>query len=198
METNHEIPSPLSAEQRIGSLEQQLAELRQQLLHSRASSARVLGFNARMLSAGVAGVVLLMTAGASSQGACPAGIPFCFQAGAVIRATEVNSNFAAVATSLGGKLGVSAQGDVNVPGTLGIKIKTKSCTVSAAGEVQCVCDSGEIAIGGGASAPTGAFLAASRPKASARDTWEVNCRKSDGTAATCADLRAVCAKVKAL
>jgi hypothetical protein len=199
MTINNSKPISADNEQRLLALEQELAQLRRKV-ESRSAPSRFgfHRFSARALATGIAVAALLVTVGAVSQGTCPAGIPFCFQAGAVIRATEVNSNFSALATSLSGKLGVTAQGDVDIAGTLGVKIKTKTCSASTAGAAQCMCDAGELAIGGGASAPSGAFLATSRPKASERNTWEVSCRNSGGTDATCTDIRAVCVKMKAL
>ncbi|HEY6728369.1 MAG TPA: hypothetical protein VI197_30370 [Polyangiaceae bacterium] len=174
---------------RVALLEGELARLT-----ARRSSTR-----ARTLVALAAlGVCTLVAGFATSQEeGCSDALPFCFQTGGAVRATEFNQNFAALADALANKVDQTPAGDIDVAGTLGLHIYTKACT-AVVGESECTCEAGELALSGGASAPTNGVLSQSRPRASAIDTWQVRCTDLSGNDVACTSVRAICARVRSL
>lgn len=174
---------------RVAVLESELARL----------TARRRTTRARGLVAMAALAVGTLVAGlaTSQEEGCSDAVPFCFQTGGAVRASEFNQNFAALADALATKVDQSPTGDVDVQGTLGLHIYTKACS-AVVGESECTCGSGEVALSGGASAPTNGVLFQSRPRASAIDTWQVRCTDLAGNDVACTSVRAVCAKMRNL
>jgi len=162
--------------------------------------------SARRRSTRVRNLIALATLGActllaglatSQEEDCSSALPFCFRSGGAVNASEFNQNFRALADTLASKVDQTAAGNVDISGTLGLHIYTKTCT-GVAGESECVCETGEIALSGGASAPTNGVLAQSRPRASAIDTWQVKCTDLAGADVACTSVRAICARMKTL
>jgi len=175
--------------QRVALLETELARL---VARRRSTRAR------NLVALSVLGVCTLIAGFATSQEeGCSGDVPFCFQMGGAVRASEFNENFAALADALAGKVDQSPDGDVDISGTLGLHVYTKACE-AVAGESECTCESGELALSGGASAPTGGVLVQSRPRASAIDTWQVRCADAAGSDVACTSVRAVCARMRNL
>ena len=133
----------------------------------------------------------------SQEEGCSDIVPFCFETGGAVKANEFNANFAALGDALAGKVDQSGDGDVDITGTLGLHIYTKACT-AVSGESECTCEPGELALSGGASAPTNGSLVQSRPRASAIDTWQVRCADASGADVACTSVRAVCARMRDL
>lgn len=180
---------------RVALLECELARL---VAHRRSTRARSL------VALAALGVCTLAAGLAISQEeGCSDELPFCFQTGGAVRASEFNQNFTALADALASKVdqshtgNVAVQGDVDVQGTLGLHVYTKICS-GVAGESECTCEPGELALSGGASAPTNGVLVQSRPRASAIDTWQVRCSDLSGADIACSSVRAMCARVRSL
>ena len=175
--------------QRVALLEAELARL---VARRRSTRAR------NLIALSVLGVCTLVAGLATSQEeGCSGEVPFCFQTGGAVKASEFNENFAALADALASKVDQSPEGNVDIQGTLGLHVYTKACD-AATGESECTCDSGELALSGGASAPTGGALVQSRPRASAIDTWQVRCADASGADIACTSVRAVCARMRNL
>jgi len=178
-----------SLSQRVALLEGELARL-----VARRRSART----RNVVALAALGVCTLVAGLATSQeDECSGDVPFCFQTGGAVKASEFNQNFAALADALSNKVELSSDGDLDVPGTLGLHVYTKACT-GVVGESECTCEVGEIALSGGASAPTNGVLVQSRPRASAIDTWQVRCADASGADIACTSVRAVCARMRNL
>lgn len=178
-----------SLSKRVALLESELARL-----SARRRSTRARG----LVALAALGVCTLVAGLATSQEeGCSDELPFCFQTGDAVRASEFNQNFAALADALANKVDQTPAGDVDVQGTLGLHIYTKACT-AVAGESECTCEAGEIALSGGASAPTNGVLMESRPRHSAIETWQVRCTDLSGNDVTCTSVRAICARVRSL
>ena len=178
-----------SLSKRVALLESELARL-----SARRRSTRV---RALVALATLGACTLLAGLATSQEEECSSALPFCFETGGAVNASEFNQNFRALADTLASKLDQTSQGDVDVPGTLGLHIYTKTCT-GVAGESECTCEAGELALSGGASAPVNGILVQSRPRASAVDTWQVRCTDITGTDVACTSVRAVCARMKSL
>lgn len=177
-----------SLSQRVARLEAELARL-----GARRRSTRAKG----LVALAALGVCTLVAGLATSQEGCSGDVPFCFETGGTVRASEFNQNFAALANALASKVEQSPTGDVDIAGSLGLHIYTKTCT-GTAGESECVCEAGEIAISGGASAPTNGVLMQSRPRFSSIDTWQVRCSDLSGADVACTSVRAICARMRNL
>lgn len=182
-------PADESLSKRVALLESELARL-----SARRRSTRV----RTLIALATLGACTLLAGLATSQEEdCSSALPFCFQSGGAVNASEFNQNFRALADTLASKVDQTAAGNVDISGTLGLHIYTKTCT-GVAGESECVCETGEIALSGGASAPTNGVLAQSRPRASAIDTWQVKCTDLAGADVACTSVRAICARMKTL
>ena len=177
-----------SLSQRVALLESELARL-----GARRRSTRAKG----LVALAALGVCTLVAGLATSQEGCSGDVPFCFDNGGAVRASEFNQNFTALANALASKVEQSPTGDVDVPGTLGLHIYTKACD-AVTGESECTCEAGEIALSGGASAPTNGVLMESRPRHSAIDTWQVRCTNLSGADVACTSVRAICARMREL
>ena len=167
------------------------------LLEHQASRRRTARGRGAVALAVLAVCTLAAGLAASQEEACSPEVPFCFQSGEPVKASEFNENFASLADALAGKVDRTANGEVDVPGWLGVPIYTKSCT-GVAGETECACQTNELALGGGASAPDGGVLVESRPRADPDNSWLVRCSDKDGADVACTNVRTICARFRKL
>jgi len=178
--------------QDIESLLKRLALLEREAARRRTARGR-----AAIALAALAACTFAAGLAASQEEACSGEVPFCFHSGEPVNASQFNENFAALADALAGKVDQTANGEVNVPGWLGVPIYTKSCT-GVAGETECACQTNELALGGGASAPDDGVLVQSRPRADPDNSWLVRCADRDGADVACTNVRTICARFRKL